>query len=96
MQAAKDEPHHVFDWTVPARLDGKPLTIAGTLEYEPPPNTFPKPLIAVPVLLVVLGGVVVWLRNRRGRRADATYDLIGREPAEPGRAAAGFSRRADP
>jgi len=26
-EAAKDKPHHVFDWTIPARLDGKPLAI---------------------------------------------------------------------
>jgi hypothetical protein len=26
VQAAEDKPHHVFDWAVPARLDGRPLT----------------------------------------------------------------------
>ena len=71
VQAAKDKPHHVFDWTVPARLNGKPLAIAGTLDYQPPPNNIPKPMIAVLVLLVVLGGAAIWLRRRRDRTAEA-------------------------
>jgi hypothetical protein len=71
VQAAKDKPHHVFNWTVPARLEGKPLTIAGTLDYEPPPNKVPKPLIALLVAIVVAGGAAVWLRVRRERRASA-------------------------
>jgi hypothetical protein len=70
VQAAKNDPHHVFDWTVPARLDGKPLTIAGTLDYEPPPNTIPKPLIVMLALVVVGGGAAVWLRRKRERRTS--------------------------
>jgi hypothetical protein len=69
VKAAKDEPHHVFDWSVPARLDGQPLKIAGTLDYEPPPNKIPKPLIALLVAIVVAGGAAVWLRLRRERRS---------------------------
>jgi hypothetical protein len=68
VQAAKDEPHHVFDWSVPARLDGQPLKIAGTLDYEPPPNKIPKPLIALLVAIVLAGGAAVWLRVRRERK----------------------------
>lgn len=67
IQAAKDKPHHVFDWTVPARLDGKPLAIAGSLDYQPPPTKIPRPLIAILGLLVVGGGATVWLRRRRER-----------------------------
>ena len=67
IQAAKDKPHHVFDWTIPARLDGKPLAIAGSLDYQPPPNKIPKPLIAILGLVVVGGGAAVWLRRRRER-----------------------------
>lgn len=65
VQAAKDTPHHVFDWTVPARLAGEQLTIAGSLDYEPPPNEISKPLILVLALLVVGGGAAFWLRRRR-------------------------------
>jgi hypothetical protein len=70
VQAAKDERHHIFDWRVPARLDGKPLAIAGTLDYEPPPKKVPRPLIALLVAIVVGGGVAVWLRLRRERRTS--------------------------
>jgi hypothetical protein len=70
VQAAKDKPHHVFDWTVPARLDGQPLAIAGTLDYEPPPNKIPKPLIAILIVLVLGGAAAVWLRIRRERRSS--------------------------
>lgn len=65
VQAAKNEPHHVFDWTIPARLDGRPLTIAGSLDYEPPSRGLPKPLVGVLVLVLVGGAAAVWLRLRR-------------------------------
>ena len=67
VRATKDKAQHVFDWTVPARLDGKRLTIAGSLDYEPPPSTIPRPLIVLLGLLVVGGGAAVWLRRRRER-----------------------------
>jgi hypothetical protein len=70
VQAAKDKPHHVFDWTVPARLDGQPLTIVGTLDYEPPPNKIPKPLIAILIVVALGGAAAVWLRVRRERRSS--------------------------
>ena len=68
VQAAKDKPHHVFNWTVPARLDGQRLTLAGTLDYQPPPNKIPKPLFVLLGLLIVGGGAAVWLRRRRVRQ----------------------------
>jgi hypothetical protein len=69
VQADKDQRHHVFDWTVPARLDGKPLTIAGRLDYQPPPGQkFPTILLVPLVVLAVGGGALVWLRRRRELR----------------------------
>lgn len=59
----------MFDWAVPARLGGKPLTIAGTLDYEPPPNDLPKSLIVILGVVVVLGGAAVSLRRKRERRS---------------------------
>jgi hypothetical protein len=79
IQAAKDKPHHVFNWTVPARLDGKPLTIAGTLNYQPPPDKIPKVLIVILVLVAVLGAAAVWLRRRR----DRIEDELGGRPSSP-------------
>ncbi len=67
--AAKDEPHHVFDWKVPGRVSGKPLLISGTLDYAPlPGQTFPKALLIPLALLIVGGGAAVWLRRRQMSR----------------------------
>jgi len=68
--AATDRPHHVFDWTVPGTIGGESLAIAGSLDYAPPPGqSFPTVLLVPLALLVVLGGVAVWLRRRRRRAA---------------------------
>jgi hypothetical protein len=71
IQAAKDKPQHVFDWTVPARFDGKPMTIAGSLDYQPPPSTAPIALYVILGLLVIGGAAAVWLRNRPRRTPDS-------------------------
>jgi hypothetical protein len=62
---AKDEPHHVFDWKVPARLGDRPLTIAGSLDYTPPPSSTFSPLLIVPLAALALTGVLLWWRRRR-------------------------------
>jgi hypothetical protein len=74
VQAAKDEPHHVFNWKVPAMLGGKPLAISGSLDYEPPQSAVPKPLLALLAVVAVGGGAAVWFRQRRlkGEEAPAT------------------------
>ena len=69
VEAAKDEPRHVFYWTIPATLDGKSLRISGSLDYTPPPSGRPTPLIAVLVLIVVVGIAAVVLRLLRERRS---------------------------
>ena len=70
VQAAKDEPHHVFDWTVPAALEGKPLTISGTLDYEPPELGRSQAAVR-PARLVGGGAAAAWLRLRRMKRDEA-------------------------
>jgi hypothetical protein len=70
VQGEKDKPQHVFDWKVPASLGGKPITIAGSLDYQPPPKSIPRTLIVILALLIVLGGAAVLLRRRRERIAD--------------------------
>ena len=59
--------HHVFDWTIPATLDGKPLTIHGTLNYVPPPSSSSPRwwLLAVLLTLAVVGGVAAFFLYRR-------------------------------
>ena len=62
ISAAPDEPHHVFDWKVPATADGERFHIAGSLDYSPPPEEedgFPFTLVIA--LAVVIGGGMVGL-----------------------------------
>jgi hypothetical protein len=65
--AAKDVPHHVFDWTVPGLVDGKRFVIAGTLDYEPPPNDSPALLVGT-FAFIAAGGARAILLGRRRRR----------------------------
>ncbi len=64
--------HHIFNWTIPATLDGKPLTIHGTLNYVPPPSSSSPRwwLLAVLLTLALVG-------------AAAAFFLYRRQPASP-------------
>jgi hypothetical protein len=75
VMSAKNERHHVFDWTVPAKLGGTPLVISGSLDYEPPPSGSPRILIGALVLLASGGSAAIWLRRRRERREPSTSRL---------------------
>jgi hypothetical protein len=68
VRAARGEPHHLFDWAVPATLDGRELVIAGSLDYEPPPRGRPMILIGALIVVALGGAVAVWLRRRRSGR----------------------------
>ncbi len=60
IQDAPRQPHHVFDWKVPATENGKPFVIAGSLDYKPPPKatkSFPLRLTIVLVILIAVGMV---------------------------------------
>jgi hypothetical protein len=66
VRRAKDEPHHIFDWSVPIRVGARSGALAGTLDYAPPPSSsFNRALLVVPAALIVLGGAAVWWRRRR-------------------------------
>jgi hypothetical protein len=59
---APDQPHHVFDWKVPATANGKRFFIEGSLDYKPPPkqeDSFPFALVIA--LAAVIGGGLVGL-----------------------------------
>lgn len=56
-------PHHLRDWTVPMRVDATPLTLAGSLEYEPPPP--PWLWWGLSVVAIVLVGLLGLSRQKR-------------------------------
>jgi hypothetical protein len=47
------QPHHVRDWTVPMRVDALPLTLAGSLDWVPPPSPWPWWLAAIAGALAI-------------------------------------------
>jgi hypothetical protein len=66
VRAAKNKAQHVFDWKVPTTLDGKRVTIAGSLDYRPPPGQKFQKVLIVPIVLLAIGGAAAfWLRRRR-------------------------------
>jgi hypothetical protein len=69
VEATKDQAQHVFDWKVPAMLDGEPLVISGSLDYEPPPEGRPTALYAALGGVVLVGAAAVLLRQLRERRS---------------------------
>jgi hypothetical protein len=64
VREAKDEPHHVFDWTVSGSVDGQPLAISGTLDYQPAPKSSFTPLLLAPAVALLLAAGVIWWRRR--------------------------------
>ena len=65
VRQAPDEPHHVFDWTVPGTAAGEPLAIEGTLDYEPPPASRFNPILIAPLVALALAGGIFWWARRR-------------------------------
>jgi hypothetical protein len=66
VRQAKDQPHHIFDWSVPGSARGRPLAIRGSLDYKPPPKSSFNPILIAPlVALVLAGGIFRWARARR-------------------------------
>jgi hypothetical protein len=77
--AAPDQQHYLFDWKVPATVDGRPLTIVGRLDYVPPGGRAIGPVVAALIgggsgLLLALLGFVL-LRGRR--RGDEEPEPVG-------------------
>ncbi len=68
IESAKDEPHHVFDWTVLGTVEGEPLSIVGSLDYEPPPSGNSTILVVLLIIVSVGGVALVWFRRSRGGR----------------------------
>jgi hypothetical protein len=87
IRTAPDEPHHVYDWRVPASIGGDPLVIAGRLDYEPPPaGGFTWRWIVPPVALVLAAAAFWWRRRRASASGTPRSRAAGAPPgsrAEP-------------
>jgi hypothetical protein len=59
-----DRPHRVFGWTVQGEIGAEPLAIRGRLDYSPPPQSRFKPILIVPLVVLVLAGAALWWRRR--------------------------------
>jgi len=67
---AEDEPHHVFDWRVPASVGGTAFAIEGSLDYAPTDEGLSSTEIvgigiAGAVLVAAAAGGIVLVRRRR-------------------------------
>lgn len=66
----------VFDWTVPMRVDGKPVTANGTLWWTPEENGFPVAAIIGLVAVIVAGVALVLIVRRRRGDADPNAEDV--------------------
>jgi hypothetical protein len=71
VRQARDAPHHIFDWSVPGSVGGRPLAIRGSLDYKPPPSSSFNPILIAPLVALALAGAIFWWARRR-READAS------------------------
>jgi hypothetical protein len=65
VRRAPQQRQHVFAWTIPGTIDGRPLEIRGSLDYEPPPESRFRRLLLLPLVALVLAGGGFWLLRRR-------------------------------
>jgi hypothetical protein len=64
VRAASDERHHVLDWRIRLTVDGRPVDLRGSLDYEPPTEGRFRPILIVPVAVLALAGAALWARRR--------------------------------
>ena len=72
VREAKNQPHHVFDWSVPGTVGGQPLAIRGSLDYMPPPKSSFNPILIAPVVALALAGAIFWWTRRRRESASSS------------------------
>jgi hypothetical protein len=67
----KSQRTKIFDYAIPMTVDGKPVSLNGTLFWVGPPNTSKAPFLIVGAVIVIgLLIMVIWVRRRR--RGDPT------------------------
>jgi hypothetical protein len=73
VRANPDRPQHVFDWLVPARIEGRRLAISGTLDYAPPEDerSLLPLVIGAAVGVGATAVAIFFLVRRRGRSRTA-------------------------
>jgi hypothetical protein len=78
VQKNKGKETHIFDWKVEAAAGGKPIAIAGTLDYVPPPgegiSTAVKALIGLAAVAALAAVAFVALRLRRRPEPAASLE----------------------
>jgi LPXTG-motif cell wall-anchored protein len=74
----------IFDYAIPIRVDGKKGAVNGTLFWVGPETTSKTPFIVAGILIVLIGGALVFFVRRR-RRNDG--DGEGGAPLEPAKEA---------
>jgi hypothetical protein len=67
VRSAPDSRHHVFDWEVPGTVDGRPFTIAGSLDYAPVDTGRPSWVYMAAAFGPILLGTAVFVLVRRSR-----------------------------
>jgi hypothetical protein len=66
VRSAPGESHHVFDWSVPGTIDGRPFAVKGSLDYSPA-DSFPWLAAGslAGAVAIALGAVAWGVRRRR-------------------------------
>ena len=67
VQKDPGDAHHIYNWAIPAELDGKALKIRGTLDYAPPASSGSPRwwLLAVLLSMAAVGALGALLLYRR-------------------------------
>jgi hypothetical protein len=70
IRADPDSARHVFDWTIPITVDGRPATISGSLDYAPV-NERPTAWVLFAATAPLVVALVAWALLRGRLRAEA-------------------------